>query len=873
MKFLYVGDLHQDELTPIHRIDDFNETRKEKISEILKIAKDNNVNAILHGGDFFNRPKMSNEFVTSIIETWNKKLISIDIQELTFQFKAGIISEKEYLNAINQYKQNTIPFISIIGNHDLIGDNIESYPKTSLNVLETSGFLHIVDKENPIIFKENDLSVAITGFHYDRELDKSQDKLGYIVDKKVEVDGKPCDYQIHLTHGMLTPISYGKKFTHTTISEIQDKTNADLTINGHDHVGFDTIYYKDKIFANPGSPFRLTADKKEINRMPKVLLISITKNGIELQDIYLQCAKKGNLVLSEDAKIVNKNKISTMAKIQTMINQSSLQKSLRIADIIDNIGNASNIDKSILKDVQDKIIESMNLLQPSFSPSGEYYITRLELENFLSHKNSAFDFQPGLNILSGESRSGKSAVLRALREVLTCYITQPREAIFFGASYFSITIYTSNGYIVTRKVEKDEKKGFNGYEIYDPNTGVYTKYNTKAVSLVQEILGYIKIPLTEKKSIDVNSVIQGDGWFYIGNNITAPDRARLLGVVYGTHYADAANKEIGSDIKRNTTQTNLIKKEKERLEFQKNDYNYLQNLQTNISNAEILIEELEKKETELEQIKNLYTQLQNLIVEIDKLKKLKQTLSFNVNSIVIDLKTQLQTLTIGVEKYNLMVNIVNQGRVFRPIQKSLQNISTYKNTCEDLKKIENELKEDKEKYNLFVNLQSQKEKIEKEKNSLTLAKDNLLNISNASILLKDLKQEELNLIDLKNKTTQVLNYQKTLDNLSLQINQNKNDLKSFESLPSMEDLKVLKDKELELQKTKELLNSLNQLEQEKKQQKDLLLKTNKDNLTNLDLYKQELQKIGTCPICHSEIDNVLINKLVEQHLNKLKIDE
>lgn len=873
MKFLYVGDLHQDELTPIHRIDDFNETRKEKISEILKIAKDNNVNAILHGGDFFNRPKMSNEFVTSIIETWNEKLISIDIQELTFQFKAGIISEKEYLNAINQYKQNTIPFISIIGNHDLIGDNIESYPKTSLNVLETSGFLHIVDKENPIIFKENDLSVAITGFHYDRELDKSQDKLGYIVDKKVEVDGKPCDYQIHLTHGMLTPISYGKKFTHTTISEIQDKTNADLTINGHDHVGFDTIYYKDKIFANPGSPFRLTADKKEINRMPKVLLISITKNGIELQDIYLQCAKKGNLVLSEDAKIVNKNKISTMAKIQTMINQSSLQKSLRIADIIDNIGNASNIDKSILKDVQDKIIESMNLLQPSFSPSGEYYITRLELENFLSHKNSAFDFQPGLNILSGESRSGKSAVLRALREVLTCYITQPREAIFFGASYFSITIYTSNGYIVTRKVEKDEKKGFNGYEIYDPNTGVYTKYNTKAVSLVQEILGYIKIPLTEKKSIDVNSVIQGDGWFYIGNNITAPDRARLLGVVYGTHYADAANKEIGSDIKRNTTQSNLIKKEKERLEFQRNDYNYLPNLQTNISNAEILISELEKKETELEQIKNLYTQLQNLIVEIDKLKKLKQTLSFNVSSIVLDLKTQLQTLTMGVEKYNLMVNIVNQGRVFRPIQKSLQNISTYKNTCEDLKKIENELKEDKEKYNLFVNLQSQKEKIEKEKNSLTLAKDNLLNLSNASILLKDLKQEELNLIDLKNKTTQVLNYQKTLDNLSLQINQNKNDLKSFESLPSMEDLKVLKDKELELQKTKELLNSLNQLEQEKKQQKDLLLKTNKDNLTNLDLYKQELQKIGTCPICHSEIDNVLINKLVEQHLNKLKIDE
>lgn len=873
MKFLYVGDLHQDELIPIHRMDDFNETRKEKISEILKIAKDNNVNAILHGGDFFNRPKMSNEFVTSIIETWNEQLISIDIQELTFQFKAGIISEKEYLQAINQYKQNTIPFISIIGNHDLIGDNIESYPKTSLNVLETSGFLHIVDKENPIIFKENDLSVAITGFHYDRELDKSQDKLGYIVDKKVEVDGKPCDYQIHLTHGMLTPISYGKKFAHTTISEIQDKTIADLTINGHDHIGFDTIYYKDKIFANPGSPFRLTADKKEIDRMPKVLLISISKKGIEVEDIYLQCAKKGDLVLSEDAKITNKNKISTMAKIQTMINQSSLQKSLRIADIIDNIGNASNIDKDILKDVQNKIIESMNLLQPSFSPSGEYYITRLELENFLSHKNSAFDFQPGLNILSGESRSGKSAVLRALREVLTCYITQPREAIFFGASYFSITIYTSNGYIVTRKVEKDEKKGFNGYEIYDPKTSVFTKYNTKAVSLVQEILGYIKIPLTEKKSIDVNSVIQGDGWFYIGNNITAPDRARLLGVVYGTHYADAANKEIASNIKRNTTHTNLVKKEKERLELQKNDYKYLTNLEINISNSETLIEDLEKKEVELQQIKSLYSNLQNMSMEINKLKQLQQTLSFNVSSIVIDLKTQLQTLTTSIEKYNLMVNIVNEGRIFRPIQNSLKNISISKNTCKELKDLEKTLKEDKEKYNLFVSFNNQKENIEKELNSLNLAKNNLNNVANASSLLKDLKQEELDLIEFKNKANQVLNYQKILENLKNQINQNKNSLDSFKSFPNINDLNALKNKELKLQKMKELLTSLTQLEQEKKQQRDSLLQINQDNLNKIDLYKQELEKVGTCPICHSEIDNVLINKLVEQHLDKLRLEK
>ena len=187
----------------------------------------------------------------------------------------------------------------------------------------------------------------------------------------------------------------------------------------------------------------------------------------------------------------------------------------------------------------------------------------------------------------------------------------------------------------------------------------------------------------------------------------------------------------------------------------------------------------------MQQIKSFYSNLQNMSMEINKLKQLQQTLSFNVSSIVIDLKTQLQTLTTSIEKYNLMVNIVNEGRIFRPIQNSLKNITIYKNTCKELKDLEKTLKEDKEKYNLFVSFNNQKEKIEKELNSLNLAKNNLNNIVNANSLLKDLKQEELDLIDFKNKANQVLNYQKILENLKTQINQNKNSLNSFKSFPNL----------------------------------------------------------------------------------------
>lgn len=870
MKFLYVGDLHQDELVPIHRIDNFNETRREKIFEILQIAKDNKVNAILHGGDFFNRPKMSNEFVTSIIETWNNKLIPIDIQDLTFQFQAGNISENEYLKEINKYKENNIPFISIIGNHDLIGDNIESYPKTSLNVLETSGFLHIVDKDNPIIFKEKDISVAITGYHYNRELDKSTDKKGYIVDEKVQIDGKNVDYQIHITHGMLTSKSYGKKFAHTVINDIQNLTVADLTINGHDHIGFDTIFYNNKIFANPGSPFRLSADKKEIARMPKVMLINIDNNGITLQDIYLKCAKKGDIVLSEDAKIIAKNKQSTMAKIQTMINQSSMQKGLRIADIIDNIGGASNIDKDILLEVQNKIIESMNLLQPSYSPSGEYYITRLELENFLSHKNSTFDFKPGLNILSGESRSGKSAVLRALREVLTCYITQPRDAIFFGASYFAITVYTNNGYIITRRVEKDEKKGFNGYEIYDPKTGVSTKYNTKAVNIVQEILGYSKIPLTEKKSIDINSVIQGDGWFYIGNNITAPDRARLLGVVYGTHYADAANKNIIADIKKTNTQINLIQQEKDRLESKKNDFAYIFNLKKDIDEAEILLNELEKKEIDLKKIKELIHTFEYLKTEISKLTYVKKVLDIEFKPYLIALKEQSNILNIAKEKYNNMINIVNQGKTFRPLQSSLKNINLIRNDFIELKNKELVLNNQKEKYQTYINLQKKETIIINEKDILNKVNKSLKDIKNIKSISKNLKKQEIDLIKFKEDANKTLYLKTQLDNFSKNIIENKNILSRLEELPKINDIKVLKQNEILLKQSKDLFNKLQNLVKENQEENKKLEEIKQQNLNYINIYREQLERLGTCPICHSNIDSKLVNHLVSSHIAKIE---
>ena len=868
MKFLYVGDLHQDELEPVSRIDDFNETRKEKISEIMSIAKTNHVKAILHGGDFFNRPKMSNEFVTSVMEMWNEKLIPIDIQELTFQFQTGSISEEEYLDALHQYKIGNIPFISIIGNHDLIGESMDSYPKTSLNVLETSGFLHIVDKDNPIIFQDSNVSVAVTGYSYNRELDKSSDKEGYCV-KRAEVDGKPVDYHIHMAHGMLTDHSYGQKFAHTTIAEISQKTEADLTIDGHDHIGFPLTERDGKLFVNPGSPFRLSADTKEIARMPKVMLINIDKNGIKIEDIYLKCAKDGKMVLSTNGKKNKQSKQAIMAKIQTLINQSSMKKGLRIADIIENIGSAENIDEEILKDVQNKIINHMAILQPDFSPSGEYYITRLELDNFLSHQKSAFDFENGLNILAGESRAGKSAVLRALREVLTCYLTQPRKAIFFGASYFTITVYTSNGYIITRRVERDEKKGFNGYIIYDPNTGQTSKYNTKSVTLVQEILGYKRIPLTDKKQIDINSVIQGDGWFFLGNNITAPDRARLLGVVYGTHYADSANKEIASDIKKQNTQLALMKKEKERLENTKKSYSYLPNLQKDLNDSDLLLAKLEAEEKRIADMKAIYSKMQAIENEKKNLEKVLKALSEDLKPYLQALKEQKKNLNLMKQTFQWMTDVVNQGKVLRPIAKALVGISKCNQDITELKNKQEKLKKVKEEYEKCCQIQKKIEENQKEQKNLNHMNQTLSVIPELKKEFSVMQQKQKDLEKYRENTKKVLEYNTTIKKIEKEMESYKICIPKFQNIPSMEELKAMQKLKELIEKAKTVSKQLEDTKKEGTEQREQWKEIKDKNLKNIAVYKTMLESMGECPVCHNDIDNGIVEKLVNSHLEKV----
>jgi len=89
--------------------------------------------------------------------------------------------------------------------------------------------------------------------------------------------------------------------------------------------------------------------------------------------------------------------------------------------------------------------------------TGEKMISKVEIENFQSHKKTVIEFVPGTNVIIGASDSGKSAVFRAINWVIS---NRP-----LGDSYRSewggdtrVALFTTEGNVIERIKSSNENK-------------------------------------------------------------------------------------------------------------------------------------------------------------------------------------------------------------------------------------------------------------------------------------------------------------------------------------------------------------------------------------------------------------------------------
>lgn len=809
MKFLFVGDPHEMIKQPKNRTDDFFDTYNHKVQEIKKIAIDNDVKAIIQAGDFLDVPKVETSKLIEIINRWS--IVP------TLPLFADLQLNPENISSITTELSKGIPFLGVIGNHELFGEAITSYSKTSLASLEQLGFMKLLQPDKPLIFEEKGMKVALTGTHYYSSIDEHGRESDYIVDKKMG------DFHIHLVHGMLSDKNLGPLIKHTTVDEIADKTQADLTLAGHDHIGFNLIEHDGKQFVNPGSLTRVKSDLKEINRNPKVLLIEVTpESGVVVQSIFLKSAPSGKAVLNRSEIEASKNSAIQMEKIKSAVNKAQLKQGTNMKTIVASVMDANHIEDSVKEDLMTRISDKMDEFSQyqSQTPAEDFTIKSLELNHFQSHTHTVFNFSKGLNVLVGESGNGKSAVLRAFDFIMNTSKKNPRDYIQVNATEASAKIVLTNGWEITRVVEQ-KKTGKNGYEIFNPLTGFVEEANTRYTeSVLQDLLGYQKVLYdvktmktgVQKSVLDLNFIRQGTSWFFIGDNLKGSDRAKIIGSIFGTHYADGVIRDLEKEHKDNRKLTKIRENDVTDLTKSLNSFDYLDTLQGRIKQAESLQKKIETNQYKMSRLQKLRDRLVRANDEITRVDKVLASLP------------DLKKLAMQLEKAS------NKTRKLNSLNYSKQKIET---TSKEIKHCDHQL----------IQLAYLPDVIKKFE-SIRKANLEIARVKPTLIKHKELAQKKEQLEIALNKGDIYLRNFRNLELCKKKFNE--------VTLKSRQDSRLTQSVKVIDTVTKEQKLNENTIKGLYKARKNLLKG-----------YLEVLREAGTCPTCHSEVNEEKLDVIAE----------
>lgn len=308
LKLLFFTDTHIRGTNPKNRKDNFIETLEDKFHEIIQIVDVNKVDYVLHGGDLFDRPDVSISIVSRFAKTLSK-------------FSA--------------------PIYLISGNHDIYGHNPNTINRTMLGLLSVLGLVRIVNSDEKVILKKDNLKVQLTGMPYIYDIDSPHNIDNYIIK---EIDDN-INYSIHMVHGMLLDKPFIEGIPYTLIDDIKS-TQADITLAGHYHSGFTTAKIDNKYFINPGSLVRVSNSLSELKRTPKVILIELTED-ILITEIPLRTALPGLEVLDRSEIERSQFKGERILEFKQSIDAALDFEKLDINEVLIEVSNAEGVEEDV----------------------------------------------------------------------------------------------------------------------------------------------------------------------------------------------------------------------------------------------------------------------------------------------------------------------------------------------------------------------------------------------------------------------------------------------------------------------------------------------------------------------------------------------
>ena len=230
------------------------------------------------------------------------------------------------------------------------------------------------------------------------------------------------------------------------------------------------------------------------------------------------------------------------------------------------------------------------------------YISKVEIRNFQSHKHTILNLDEGINLITGTSNAGKSAINRAIYWAIS---NKPAGDYFIrrGAPYAEVILTYSDGtqLIRFRGIEENYVKILytDGTEIYKEKFGQ---------EYPEEIKNFLSIPRDNKIIGNLFYAEQMSPLFLV--NLSTSDLPRAIGFLAGSDVMEFAYKEMMQDsrqIKRDAdkNQTEIKKIELELKKF------------TNLDNKLLLLEECKGIKEKLDSLTNIKNDIENTKIKRD----------------------------------------------------------------------------------------------------------------------------------------------------------------------------------------------------------------------------------------------------------------
>jgi len=228
-------------------------------------------------------------------------------------------------------------------------------------------------------------------------------------------------------------------------------------------------------------------------------------------------------------------------------------------------------------------------------------IKSIRIQDFQNHQDTFFELKPGLNLFTGSSDNGKSAISRSLHLAFLDYFR--KYDVREGQKNAKVTITYNNGdwYSRTKGDTNEIEYQREGQEVVK-----HSRFSKNIPQDVTEFLGYI--PKTLSGALPLAN--QEEKYFLItlSDEALPKEISRLLGI----DDLEEAASLLGSEVNKISVDIKRVSGEIENIKEKLKPYEDLDEKIKNLNEFKKMIAEYEALEKEITEINDLYTEYQKI---------------------------------------------------------------------------------------------------------------------------------------------------------------------------------------------------------------------------------------------------------------------